>query len=187
MFVAIDRKPENGCEMQNTACGRSSIMLCLHPVALAADKRERQTGADTSILHRTTLLKRLVANWAGSGRIVCADSYFDSVEAALELTGMGLQFIGVVKNLTTRYPMAALLTKEILARRCSLALYYRDGAGKIDLMAAMSVGGNHRYFISTTSTCLDGMPIQRLRLRPDSEESRRLALTVPQPQVAEVY
>jgi len=162
-------------------------MLCLHPVALAADKRERQTGADTSILHRTTLLKRLVANWAGSGRIVCADSYFASVEAALELKGLGLRFIGVVKNSTTRYPMTALSTKEIPARGCSSALYHRDGAGQIDLMATMWVDRKRRYFISTASTCLDGMPIQRLRLRPDSEESRRLALTVPQPQVAEVY
>ena len=28
-YVAIDRKPENGCEIQNAACGRSGVMLRL--------------------------------------------------------------------------------------------------------------------------------------------------------------
>ena len=112
MYVGIDRQPENGCEIENTACGRSGIMLYLHLVTSAADPRERQSGAETSLLHGTTLLKRLVANWARSGRIVCADSYFSSVEAALELKGMGLRFIGVVKNSTTRYPMTAVSTRR---------------------------------------------------------------------------
>jgi hypothetical protein len=26
-YVAIDRKPENGCEIQNAACGMSRVML----------------------------------------------------------------------------------------------------------------------------------------------------------------
>jgi len=187
MYVAIDCKPENGCEIQNTACGRSGIMLYVHLVNSAADQRERQSGAESSLLHGTTLLKRLVANCTGSGRIVCADSYFSSVEAALELKGVCLRFICVVKNSTTGYPMTAMSTKEIPARGCSSALYHRDGAGQIDLMAAMWVDRNRRYFTSTASTCLDGTPIERLRWRPDGEESRRLALTVPQPHVAQVY
>jgi hypothetical protein len=28
-YVAIDRKPENGCEIQNAACGMSGVMLQL--------------------------------------------------------------------------------------------------------------------------------------------------------------
>jgi hypothetical protein len=27
MYVAIDRKPENGCEIQDLACGESGVML----------------------------------------------------------------------------------------------------------------------------------------------------------------
>jgi hypothetical protein len=30
MYVAIDRKPENGCEIQNSACGKSGVMLRLN-------------------------------------------------------------------------------------------------------------------------------------------------------------
>eukprot|EP00171_Calliarthron_tuberculosum_P023795 IDg23795t1 len=37
MCVAIDRKPENGCEIQNSACGRSGIMMRLHLVTTAED------------------------------------------------------------------------------------------------------------------------------------------------------
>ena len=29
MYVAIDRKPESGCEIQNAACGHSGVMLWL--------------------------------------------------------------------------------------------------------------------------------------------------------------
>ena len=29
MYIAIDRKPENGCEVQNAACGVSGVMLQL--------------------------------------------------------------------------------------------------------------------------------------------------------------
>ena len=28
-YVAIDRKPENGCEIQNVACGDSGVMMSL--------------------------------------------------------------------------------------------------------------------------------------------------------------
>ena len=28
-YIAIDRKPENGCEIQNLACGESGVMLRL--------------------------------------------------------------------------------------------------------------------------------------------------------------
>jgi len=52
-------------------------------------------------------------------------------------------------------------------------------------MAAMCVDRDHRYFISTTSTCLYGKPIERLRWRTGAEESERVPLTVRQPQVAE--
>ena len=32
MYVAIDRKPESECEIQNSACGRSGIMMRLQIV-----------------------------------------------------------------------------------------------------------------------------------------------------------
>jgi Transposase IS4 len=98
--VAIDRKPENGCEIQNAACGRRGIMLnnCLVTTAevLAWWTAEIE---GTELGHGTAILSRLVQPWTGSGIILCADLYFASVEA--EVTGgMGLKFIGIVKTAT---------------------------------------------------------------------------------------
>jgi len=187
MYVAIDRKPENGCEIQNTACGRSGIMLCLQLVTTVGDQRQRFTSTESLLLHGTVVLKRLVSNLAGMDRVACGDSYFASVKAALELRSMGLRFVGVVKNSTTQYPMPALSTLEVPSRGSSASLYHRDADGQIDPMAAMWVNRDRRYFISTTSTCLDGAPIERLRWRTGAKESERVPLTIRQPQVAEVY
>ncbi len=46
-YVAIDRKPQNGCEMQDSACGRSGIMLPLELVTTAEDEKARAFEGDT--------------------------------------------------------------------------------------------------------------------------------------------
>jgi len=38
MYVAIDREPENGCEIPDAACGRSGLTLQLRIVTTAADQ-----------------------------------------------------------------------------------------------------------------------------------------------------
>jgi len=116
MYVAIDRKPENGCEIENTACGRSGIMLRLKMVTTAADHKANLSDADRGVLYGTETLQRLVAPWAGSGRTVVADCYFDSVEAAEKLGASGLRFIGVVNTAHRRFPMASLSSRELCTR-----------------------------------------------------------------------
>ena len=37
MYVAINRKPENGCEIQNAACGHSGVMIRLKIVKTAEE------------------------------------------------------------------------------------------------------------------------------------------------------
>jgi len=74
MYVAIDSKPENGCEIQNEACGRSGIMLRLSVVTSAEHQRAVGTNAYGGVPHGAAVLKRLVAPWAGTHRMVCADS-----------------------------------------------------------------------------------------------------------------
>ena len=39
IYVAIDRKPENGCEIQNAVDGKSGIMLRLRLVTTAEESR----------------------------------------------------------------------------------------------------------------------------------------------------
>jgi len=100
MYVAIDRTPENGCEIQNAACGRSGLILRLSVMTSAEHRLETATGDDDGLLHGTTVLKKLVTPWAGTTRTVCADLYLASVTAAQQLLAMGLRFIGVVKTAT---------------------------------------------------------------------------------------
>ena len=38
MYVAIDRKTENGCEIQNAACGCSGVLIRLKIVKTAAEE-----------------------------------------------------------------------------------------------------------------------------------------------------
>jgi Transposase IS4 len=78
MYVVIDRKPENGCEIQNSACGRSGVL----PLKLVTAEDESRHAEATSggLLHGTNVLKGLVMPWARTGLIVAADSYFASVE-----------------------------------------------------------------------------------------------------------
>jgi hypothetical protein len=64
MYVAIDRKPENGCETQNSVSGRSGVMLRLKLATTAEDESARTEAASSGILHATTVLKALVLPWA---------------------------------------------------------------------------------------------------------------------------
>ena len=46
MYVAIDIKPENGCEIQNAVDGKSGIMLRLRLVTTAEESRIRDAVGD---------------------------------------------------------------------------------------------------------------------------------------------
>ena len=112
MYLAIDRTPENGCEIQNAVDRKSGIMLRLRLVTTAEESHIQDAVGDkaeeTRLLHGTQVLKGLVLPWANSDRVVCAESYFASVGAAEELKRIGLWFIGVVKTATRRYSQNAL-------------------------------------------------------------------------------
>jgi hypothetical protein len=80
-YVAISRKPENGCEIQNAACGKSGVMLRLKLVKSSAEEKLRKQAADSdeALWHGTRVLKYLVQPWFNTSRNVCADSYFAPV------------------------------------------------------------------------------------------------------------
>ena len=104
MYMAMDRKPENGADIQNYACGRSGIMIPLRIVKSVNNEEEQQDDRE-NLPHGTKLLKEIVMPWDNTDRIVCADSYFASVPTAEELWNHGLCFIGVIKKATRQFPM----------------------------------------------------------------------------------
>lgn len=76
-YISIYREPENKCEIQNSACGRSEIMMRLEMVKTAEGENEMQTVKYDG----TLVLRQLVEPWKRIQRIVCAESYFASVFA----------------------------------------------------------------------------------------------------------
>ena len=54
--------------------------------------------------------------WANTDRIVCTESYFVSVPVAEEFWKHGLNFIGVIKTATRKFPVAYLSNVEFQNR-----------------------------------------------------------------------
>ena len=81
MYIAIGWKPENGCEIHNSACSESGVILRLLLVK-SEEYSDLQTQENNEGLqHGTAILKYLVLPWANSERVVCADYYFASVSS----------------------------------------------------------------------------------------------------------
>jgi hypothetical protein len=194
-YVAIDRKPENGCEIQNAACGRSGVMLRLKLVKgidLVDEDDNDDAPTDSSLLHGTNVLKHVVSPWFGSNRIVCADSYFASVGAAKELYRNGLRFIGVVKTATKGYPKIYLTNVELHQRGDFLALASDPSSNEEPRMAAFVwMDRERRYVIATAGSLAEGTPYSRCRWRQVNQQPNappeKVTLSIQQPHIAETY
>ena len=86
MYVVIDRKPENGCEIQNAACGHSGVMIQLKVVKTAEEENASAVTDGDGNNHGTNVLKFLVEPWVRTDHCVCANSYFASINADRILT-----------------------------------------------------------------------------------------------------
>ena len=136
MYVSIDRNPENGCEIQNICCGRSGVMLKLKLVNTSEEESTSSSVTHSGLLHGTKLFLGLVEGYVNTNRIICADSYFASVEVCVELKKIGLRFIGVVKNSHSKFPMSYLSHVELKERGDISFLVSKDeNTGEVDQMA----------------------------------------------------
>ena len=191
MYVAIDRKPDNGCEIQNACCGRSGIMMRLKLVKTAEEDRTHQDEHPGGMLHGTKVLLYLVKPWLHTNRTAVGDSYFASVGAAYTLDENGMGFIGVVKTATKKFPMAYLSNLEMQQRGERHGLITRGAEGDATLMAFVWMDRDRRYFIASSSSFADGLPHVRQRWRQVdttlNADAERIELTVPQPKACEIY
>ena len=203
MYIAIDRKPESGCELQNSACGSSGVMLRLLVVKNEEDSNLHTIENNIGMAHGTAILKYLTLPWANSQRGVCADSYFASVSSAEEMLRIGLRFIGVVKTATKKFPMTYLSSIEFIEGRgqCE-GVVLKDNQGIPTMMSYTWMDKDRQYFISKASSLAEGNPYQRIRWRQqeldlnlndnedrgsNNEDPIRQELTVPQPKCSEIY
>ena len=191
MYVAIDRKPENGCEIQNAACGRSGVMLRLKIVKTAEEENASAEADDDGNNHGTNVLKFLVEPWVRTDRCICADSYFASVNAVTVMRTMGLRFIGVVKTATKKFPMSYLSNLELVQRGDYKGLVARGTDGQPTMLSFVWMDRDRRYFVASASSLDSGVPYSRNRWRQVSLEldalPENVELTIPQPKAAEVY
>jgi hypothetical protein len=193
MYIAIDRKPDNGAEIQNACCAESGVMLKLRLVKSKQAETRASPGLDHSVGHGTAVLKELVSPWARTGRVIAADSYFASVEAARELFKMGLRFVGVVKTATKQYPMDALSRVQFTGRGMWKGLIHkgREAADDPDVLAFCWVDTNRRYFVTTASSIAPSTPISRSRLRQvdlaPNADAERVQLLIDQPKASALY
>jgi hypothetical protein len=190
-YIAIDRKPEFGCEIQNSCCGRSGIMMRLKLVKTAEEEGTHAQPGDDGLLHGTAVLKYLVLPWARTDRIVCADSYFASVGTLKELKRLGLRFIGVVKTATKQFPQSYLANLEMRERGERRGVIARDENDTPYMLAFCWMDRDRRYFISSASSLQPGRAYTRHRWRQVSNQPNaapeRVELEIPQPQAAELY
>jgi hypothetical protein len=116
-YIAIDRKPEDGCELQNFCDGRSRVMMQIKVVKSPQDEKKKHQDTleeagydlgDADTPHAAKVVLELLQPWLkdeGTQRLLCADSYFASVQIAQELKARGINFIGVIKTAARNFPM----------------------------------------------------------------------------------
>jgi Transposase IS4 len=192
MYIAMDRKPEDGCELQTASCGRTGVMLQLKVVKTMQEEAELQEEEGNNNNGLKQVMIQLTQPWESTGWLIFADSYFASVKAAIELKRRGFRFIGVIKTATRHFPKALLENKELSGRRRDqYGVHAKDVHGNPELMAYVWVDKDRRYFLSSCSSMADGTPIKRERWRQTTRDrSTRPVLvhiTIPQPQATQIY
>ena len=198
MYVALDRKPENGMEIQNICDAESGIVMQLKLVK-GAEYNDTSNGLN----HGTNVLIDLLRPWINTQRIdVVADSYFASVATTDELDKLGFDFTGPVKTATKNYPMDYLKNVVLPGRGGHHAICCYNDDGTVDKIAVVWCDRDRRYFISKSGSLADGTTIERTRWRQYNEGDETLQRVHPdlrvgnaaraetqtkQPKVAEKY
>ena len=141
--------------------------------------------------HGTNVLKFLVEPWVRTDWCVCADSYFTSVNAVTVMRMMGLDFIGMVKTATKKFPMSYLSNLELVQRGDYKGLVARGTDGQPTMLSFVWMDRDCRYFIASASSLDSGIPYSQTRWHQVSLEldalTEKLELTILQPKATEVY
>ena len=184
-YRAIDRKPENGCEIKTSACGRSGILLRMEIVK--SPDEDAQQSRLSSVSHGTAVTMRLVHPWLHTNRIVCGDSYFASVETAETLFASKTRFIGVVKTAHRGFPLAHMGSQPMSGRGTWYSMVHKNVEKEYSIGSVMWIDRERRHFVATAGCTLPGATIYRERWRRDGNVSRRIMTETAVPQIAETY
>jgi Transposase IS4 len=142
--------------------------------------------------HGTKVLANLVKPWANTDRVVVADSYFASLQAAKRLMSMGLRFIGVVKTATRGYPMSYLSNVQLDGGKGDRkGLLHTDPVTGKKYLAFVWVDRDRRCFIASCSSLAPAEAIQRKRWRQKDKSPNappeRMDIVIDQPEASSTY
>jgi hypothetical protein len=119
---------------------------------------------DEDLGHGCKIMLHLLQYWSRAECcIVCADSYYASVQAACRLFDLNFWFIGVIKTATKLFPKAYLGKVELPIRGTMAAL--TSVHDSVQLLAFVYCYCDCHYFISTCSNVAGGDPIRQTRLQ----------------------
>ncbi len=140
----------------------------------------------------TRVLVELTEPWHETGRVVTADAYFASVEAALKMKDKGLLFIGNVKQCSKMFPMEVLSNTTLVLRGSqSVLASISEKTGETELAAMSCLNRNRCYFIMTTCGIGEGEEINCKRLRQlnrdDLADPDMVIIRVAQPRAIATY
>jgi Transposase IS4 len=128
----------------------------------------------------------LVSPWFNTERVVCADSYFSSVQTAVKLKEHRMKYIGVVKTATKQFPMQYLGCIELPNKGGHVGLISKDDYGEPDLLSFVWRDRDRRYFIASGSSLAAGQPVSRDWYRQLVKDyytpPEKVNITIPQPQ-----
>ena len=105
-YIAIDRKPENCCDIHNTDDSVSGIIIQLKLVKTLSEENIHYLEEHDGLLHGTKIMLNILQPWVNKQRrVFSVDSYFSFVEVCDDLKKHDLGFIGVVKTATRGFCM----------------------------------------------------------------------------------
>lgn len=193
-YVAIDRKPEDGGEIQDMADGESGCLLQLKVVKSPACRDRAPQPAEWNGLNEgTKTVLQLTQPWSNKAtRIVVGDSAFASVQTTRECWKRNLRWIGHVKTATRGFPMTRLGNVQLTGKGDVSCMTAYDEELQMKMMAFVWVDRTRRYFISSARSVGWGSVYERTRWRQRDPiftnlPPERLNIEIPQPVAAETY
>ena len=196
-YVEMERKPENGCEIQNAACVDSGIMIQLKVVkGKEEEERLESKRPDAAVRrsrnHGTNVVLDLTKPWSNTLREVLGDSAFASVMTANEVSDDGNIFTGCIKTATKNFPAEHLEHAVFAQRGDRVALAHVDeDTATVDMIALAWLDRNRRKFITTAHGLEEGNPILRERWRQLGDDPnappQQVCIQIPQPLAVERY
>ena len=191
----ISRKPTGvGLELKNALCVLSGVMLryeMLEGQAAMANRKFCEEGINKCTA--TTL--RLVEPWFNKGRHIVGDSWFGSVQSAVELWKRGCWFTGMVKLAHREYPKHFIQNVAFTDnnKRGDTVTLTTSKDGCTVIAHGWNEPGKpkkpRKALVSTCGVTTDVEPSKRKRafLNPETAEMDERILEVPQTHLIEEY